>query len=81
MFYVYVLQDPTSGLIYIGYTKDLRQRMAQHKSSEHPGWQLKYYEAYASKADAQERERRLKHHGSGVKALKQRLKQSLTNES
>ena len=81
MFYVYLLQDPGSGRIYIGYTSNLKQRCHQHQRSEHPGWALKYYEAYASEDDARKREQKLKHHGSGVKELKKRLEKSLANES
>jgi putative endonuclease len=38
---------------------------------------LIYYEAYSSKLDAIEREKRLKHYGSSLQKLKDRLEKSL----
>ena len=46
MYYVYILKDPTEERIYIGFSTDLRSRLTRHRS-EHPGWRLAYYEAYA----------------------------------
>lgn len=79
MYYVYLLQNPENYAIYIGYTGDLKRRYREHQASAHPGWKLKYYEAYASESDARKREQRLKHHGSGVRELKKRLQESLTS--
>jgi hypothetical protein len=50
---------------------------AKHQSTAHPGWRLIYYEAYLKESDARNRERRLKHHGSGIVELKKRLQGSL----
>ena len=77
MFYVYVLKSPNSGSIYIGYSADLKQRIQQHRGSEHPGWVLVYYEAYLSEHDARERERMLKQYGASLGHLKARIRQSL----
>ena len=81
MFYVYLLRDPESGSIYVGYSSDLRRRVREHASRDHPGWMLVYYEAYGSEVDARRRERRLKHHGSGLRELRKRLEDGLSDES
>jgi predicted GIY-YIG superfamily endonuclease len=39
--------------------------------------ELVYYEAYLSLLDAQQREKRLKHHGNALKQLKKRISRSL----
>ena len=67
MYHVYVLKNPTEDRIYIGFSTDLPARMHDHQSV-HRDWRLAYYEAYTSKADASERERRLKYYGN-VKQL------------
>ena len=66
MSYIYVLQSPDGSDIYIGFSNDLKRRMAEHERSAHPGWRLVYYEAYQSESDARRRERRLKDHGNAV---------------
>ena len=76
MYYVYILKHPTEERIYIGLSTDLRSRLKRHRS-EHPGWRLAYYEAYASEADARARERRLKHYGNVQQLLKKRIMKSL----
>jgi putative endonuclease len=82
MYYVYVLQSPAADDIYVGYTEDLRRRFKEHQCrSTHQRWRLVYYEAYAAQSDARKRERRLKHHGSGIVELKKRIPDSLTGSS
>jgi predicted GIY-YIG superfamily endonuclease len=76
MSYIYVLQSPDGSDIYIGFSNNLKRRMAEHERSAHPGWRLVYYEAYESESDARRRERRLKDHGNAVRQLKQRIKDS-----
>ena len=73
MYYVYLLRKG-DGKIYIGYTNDLKRRITEHKEKAP---ELIYYEAYKNKVDAQDRERKLKQRGQGVKFLKQRIKNSL----
>ena len=83
MFYVYVLQnqdDPED--FYLGYSADLRRRLAEHNASENPStqgrtWQLVYYEAYLTEEAAREREYRLKHDGRVKRFLMERLKSHL----
>jgi len=79
--YVYVIKN-TSGKIYIGYTKDLRQRLKQHnlgmnKATKGQKWELIYYEAYKSSQDARKREKSLKNSGQAIRWLKDRIKESL----
>ena len=66
MFYVYVLQSESDEGLYIGFSANLRQRLAQHEAGESLAtahrrpWQLIYYEAYRLRQDAEGRERFLK---------------------
>ena len=83
MFYIYLLQNSESKETYTGITADLRQRVKEHNAKGNKfttrksgQWNLKYYEAYASKKDAIERESKLKKHGSTKHNLRQRLKHS-----
>ena len=76
MYYVYILKYPTEDRIYIGFTADLRGGIRRH-GSEHSGWRLAYYEAYASERDARARERRLKQYGNVQQLLKKRIMDSL----
>ena len=80
MYYVYVLisEDRKS---YIGYTEDLRRRFKEHNSGNNTStrnrkWKLAYYEAFASKEDAKERERKLKQRGSTKHSLCKRISKS-----
>lgn len=75
MFYLYVLQNKTTGETYIGYTNDLRRRVQEHR------WRkatLVYYEAYKDEKDARRRERMLKQRGQAVRRLKERIENSLS---
>jgi len=78
MFYVYVLRSATDDGLYIGYSANLRQRIAQDVrgdslATSHRGpCKLIYYEAYLEQADAIGRERYLKS-GSGRRFLKAQL--------
>jgi len=66
MHYVYVLQSDSDSGLYIGYSGDLRRRLAQHQAgaataTAHRGpWRLIYYEAYIEENDARGREEFLK---------------------
>ena len=81
MYYVYVLKL-NEEKIYVGYTKDLKQRYKQHKekqvkSTKDYEIELVYYEAYKAKADAMQREAKLKQRGNAKRFLKQRIQNSL----
>lgn len=66
MYYVYVPQSQSDAGLYIGYSSDLRRRLAQHEAGEsfatsfRGPWRLIYYEAYLDESDALGREEFLK---------------------
>jgi putative endonuclease len=74
MYYVYVLQSESDDGLYIGYSANLRRRLAAHQdglataTSYRGPWRLIYYEAYTEELDAKGREEFLKS-GSGRKFL------------
>jgi len=76
MYYVYLLKDKGSNKTYIGFTNDLERRLKQHKATKEIG--LIYYEAYKTEKEARNREQKLKMYGSSWRALKQRLRISLS---
>lgn len=80
MFYVYVLtiEGVRDKRFYIGYTSDLRKRMAEHnsgttKTTKNKKPKLIYYEAYNDKYLALKREKGLKSSGSVYMSLIKRL--------
>ncbi|MEK7608901.1 MAG: GIY-YIG nuclease family protein [Patescibacteria group bacterium] len=70
MHYIYVLKRK-HGDFYIGYTSDLKRRMAEHKREYL--CELVYYEAYLLQKAASTREYKLKLYGSAWRALKKRI--------
>lgn len=82
--YVYVLVSNKRTGFYIGYTKDLKKRFAEHNKglsfSTKPfkPWQLIYYEAHTNEADARRREKYLKTTAGG-QALNRMLKEKLSD--
>jgi predicted GIY-YIG superfamily endonuclease len=76
MNYVYVLVNARTTRLYIGFSTNLRQRVASHQTKD-ADWQLAYYEAYTSEAEARKRERDLKQYGSAWGHLKRRIQSSL----
>ena len=83
MFFVYILRSEKDKKLYTGYTNDLRTRLKEHnlgltKSTKlRKPFHLVYYEAYASKQDAKNREENLKLRAKALKQLKNRLRVSL----
>ena len=83
MFYVYVLQSESDDGLYIGYSTDLRRRLAEHRqglafaTAFRGPWRLIYYEAYLDVQDALGRERYLKS-GGGRRFLKYQLRHHFT---
>ncbi len=81
MFYVYVLLDKNNHF-YIGYTKDLKERIKLHKKGKVYATKTKlpikliYYESNLNQYDSLNREKYLKS-GPGRKYIKNRLKQYL----
>jgi len=84
-YYVYVLQSLKNQSLYIGYTKDLRQRLKRHNSGgnsytkKYMPWQLIHYEAYLNEQDARRREKYLKT-SQGSRLLKRMLKEYFYNQ-
>jgi putative endonuclease len=82
-YYVYVLKSQKDGKKYVGFTKNLKQRLEQHQTGKvdstvnrRPLF-LIYYEACINIDDATHREKYLKtYHGKMF--IKQRLKSYLT---
>lgn len=79
MFYVYLLQSKNDNSIYIGYTTDLRKRLAAHNkgcgkaTKDKLPWELIYYESYKDQTCAVSREKRLKNYGRALQQLKKRI--------
>ena len=82
MFYVYVLHLEFDQGLYIGFSADLRRRLAEHRqglafaTSFRGPWRLIYYEAYLEEEDALGRERYLKS-GGGRRFFKNQLRHYL----
>jgi len=67
LFFVYILANRARGVLYVGVTGDLAQRIMVHKAKLAPGFTkthgvvlLVHYEEYASIVEARARERTLK---------------------
>jgi putative endonuclease len=77
MFYVYVVRSMKDGRLYTGVTADLDRRLSEHNRGKTRSLRyrrpvkLVYSEEYATRAEAQARERYFKTAEGG--ALKQRL--------
>ncbi len=86
MFYVYLIKSEKNNRIYTGFTSDLKQRFSDHNNGKSPytrnnrPYRLVYYEAFASKSDAQKREKSLKLRSNTYAQLRKRISQSI-NES
>ncbi len=82
MFYTYVLQSEKNNELYIGYTSDLKSRLAEHNQGSnlstrrYKPWKIIYYEACLDKDDAKRREKYLKT-TQGGRLLKRRVKEFL----
>jgi len=77
-YYVYALNAEKDNRIYVGLTKDVKQRLKEHNSGKtfstkgYRPWTLFYVEEVNSVSDARLREKKLKS-GSGKDFLKQQL--------
>lgn len=81
---VYVIQNDVTKETYIGHTSDLKTRIDAHNAGgkkattrKEGTWHYVYIELFRSKDDAEERERKLKAHGSAKQKLLLRLRKSL----
>ena len=78
MFYTYVIRSKKDGKLYIGWTKELKNRIGEHKKGKVVATkhrlpiELIYFEACLSEKKAIEREKQLKT-GYGRAYLKKRL--------
>jgi putative endonuclease len=79
MYYVYLLRSKKdSSHKYIGFTEDLRMRLADHNEGENPStapyrpWHLQTYLAFSSKKQALSFEKHIKS-GSGHAFARKRL--------
>lgn len=78
MYYVYILQSSKSGILYYGYTTDLKKRFKEHNTSKskftkgHLPWKLVFYCAFVDKQKAKDFEHYLKS-GSGKAFVYKRL--------
>jgi putative endonuclease len=85
MFYTYILKSKGYDELYIGSTKDLKKRVAEHNkdvvlSTKRKGpYKLLYYEAYLSESDARRRESMLKLRGQARRQLLSRLTDTLNS--
>ncbi len=79
---MYVLRSESDSGFYIGFSTNLRARLAQHQVGEsfatksRGPWKLIYYEAYTEREDAEGRERFLKS-GAGRRFLRAQLRHYL----
>lgn len=70
MYYVYLIESPATGQRYVGFSADLRQRLADHNAGKLPNtaryrpWRLVTYLGFSSKKQALAFEHHIKS-GSG----------------
>ena len=78
MFYTYILRNYITNRYYIGFTPDLKNRLAKHKkgnvlsTKSNLNYRLEWYCAFKTKNQALEFERYLKT-GSGIAFMKKRF--------
>ncbi|WP_452599275.1 GIY-YIG nuclease family protein [Pontimicrobium sp. MEBiC01747] len=73
--YVYILTNKKQGVLYIGFTKDLRRRIYQHKNKAHPTTfsarynldKLVYFESFEDEKEARLKEKQMKKWNRGWK--------------
>jgi len=82
MYYVYVLQSLKDGKQYIGFSRNLKRRMQEHKSGGSEStkkrlpFRLVFYEAFVCESDTRRREHYFKT-TKGKKTLKMMLRESV----
>lgn len=67
-YYIYIITNKPKGVLYIGYTKRLKERIYQHKNKVHPTTfsarynlnKLVYFEKFEIEEKARLREKRMK---------------------
>jgi len=82
MCYVYLLHSAKDNGFYIGFSTNLKRRLAKHTqraafaTKSRGPWKLIYYEAYIKREDAEGREKFLKS-GAGRRFLRAQLRHYL----
>ena len=67
-YYIYIITNKPKGVLYIGFTKRLKERIYQHKNKAHPTTfsarynldKLVYFEEFEIEKEARLREKRMK---------------------
>lgn len=83
MFCAYLIQSKKDKSLYIGYTNNIRRRLAEHNNNQsrytkNKGpYELVYCEFYKSEIDAKLRESNLKRFAQAYTQLKIRIRNSL----
>jgi len=83
MFFVYILKSLRHKQLYIGYTSNLRKRLAEHNAGEvkstkpYAPYKIVYCEVYSIKQEAVERESNLKLRANAWNQLKRRILRSI----
>ena len=86
MYFVYILESQKDHNWYIGFSRDIEQRLAQHNAHKNRSTRFRgplkliYYEAYIEKKDALGRERFLKS-GSGHRFVRKQLQNYFGNKT
>ena len=81
--YVYILKSEKDKMFYVGYTKDIENRVNAHNNGKVPSTKMRqpltlvYYEVCLNQQDATHREKYLKT-SWGKRYIKSRLKNYLT---
>jgi putative endonuclease len=81
-YYIYILKSEKDGMLYTGYTKNLKRRVEEHNKGLVPSTKnriplnLIYFEGCITQKDATQREKYLKT-AWGKRYLKNRLKEYL----
>jgi len=68
IYYIYIISNQPNGVLYIGFTKRLKERIYQHKNKVHPATfsakynldKLVYFEKFEIEEKARLREKRMK---------------------
>ncbi len=85
-YYVYVLQSEMDGLFYIGFSRDVHQRLTEHNAGKNVStkhrkpFKLIFFEAYLYKSDALRREAYFKT-AKGKTTLKMMVKDYMSKQN
>lgn len=83
MHYIYLLKSTSAGILYIGRTRNVVQRLREHNAGDtfttrkYRPWTLVYLEGYRSADDAKHREHTIKQFGKVYAQLKRRIEKSI----